>query len=626
MSTSKNVGQVSGLFIGTSAPQNKTLIWFDSTTNQQCHKVYDPKTGLWKVLDPEIVALTTYSELVNNAKKNGLSIGKFYQITDKSNTLAITVGVTKVQYIDTLGNILIDDLGTNIQYHVSSGNLLIDDIVGVFDVQNNKLVFSFDEQTPTTNDYLFGKKLNGSKWNLFKFKISSLISNVSGNSIIWNKGLFFNFYNSIKLLFNKSGGIVSYDTYKLKVEEIDKNIKNASENNQTIVQNAEKLIKENTSPKAIYDKNIPKNIDTEVEPGDVLLGDTLFNIISKFQRWINKFKYATGIRISRSFKENTKPEYINNNDTVESALSKVQYWLKNIYGTLSLSNKFKPATDPSYDTPIPECAPNDAIETAISKIQGILNDIGTITDGKIKSKQKAFDTSGQERGNRMEIDFNAGSIQIKCNQYNGGIRSGDVTLDTYGFYLRDNVNYKSAKLGLDGLYVNGGNQTSGFPYSGRASADINISGSWGDANIPNVTDDWYAGLYAWANNNYKGEYPKWVYGAYIEKLCAAGLVLRTIQLSDTDNNLVISDSYCYYSCYNKNANLSLSLPTKPQKGQCLWIRQVNPNGIVLNGNGHEIVKNENSSGGSSSVTVSDRGSLYFLCFDGQYWMMNKQNQ
>ena len=53
---------------------------------------------------------------------------------------------------------------------------------------------------------------------------------------------------------------------------------------------------------------------------------------------------------------------------------------------------------------------------------------------------------------------------------------------------------------------------------------------------------------------------------------------------------------------------------------------MNANGIVLNGNGKEIVRNENTTGGSSSVTVSDRGALYFLLFDGQYWMMNKQNQ
>ena len=120
MSASKNLGQVAGLFVGTSAPENTSLIWYDSTPNQRCHKVYDDDKKLWVALNPQIVSLTTYSELVMNAKKNGLSIGKFYQISDKSNVLAIAVTTTKVMYSDSLGNILIDDLGTNIQYHVSS--------------------------------------------------------------------------------------------------------------------------------------------------------------------------------------------------------------------------------------------------------------------------------------------------------------------------------------------------------------------------------------------------------------------------------------------------------------------------------------------------------------------------
>lgn len=624
MSTTKNIGQVAGLFIGTSAPQNTTLIWFDSTTNQRCHKVFDPKTGLWKVLEPGIVALTTYSELVNNAKKNGLSIGKFYQITDKSNVLAITIGVTKVQYVDSLGNILVDDLGTNIQYHVSSGNLLIDDVVGIFDTDTNKLVFSFNEQDPNSDDYVLGKKRNGTKWNLFKFKISSLISKNTNNSIIWNKGFFFNFTHSIQSLLNKTGGVVGYDEYSQKTKQIDNQLKEVSKENQTIIQNADKKITEKTEATAIFDKKIPKNIDVTIAPGDVLLNDTLFNIISKFQRWINQFKYANGIRVSKNFKESAKREYINNNDTVESALSKIQYWLKNIYRTLSLSDEFKPFTDPSYNTPIAECSPKDSIETAIAKLQGVLNDIGIITDGEIKSKQKVYDLNGGEIGRRMEIKLEEGRINInngKTYSYNG-----DISLNSGGFSAYNSLTGIRSELSLQGLYVNGGGRTNGYPYNGHASADIFISGNWGDDTLTNNEDEWYAGLYAWAHNTYSGVYPKWAYGAYIEDLCSAGLILRTIHLGDSYSGITLSSHVCYYSCYNKNAAISLNLPPKPQKGQCFWIRQVNPNGIVLNGNGNQIIQNENSNGGSLSVTISARGSLCFLCFDGLYWMLNKQNQ
>ena len=58
-------------------------------------------------------------------------------------------------------------------------------------------------------------------------------------------------------------------------------------------------------------------------------GDTLFTIVSKFQRWINKFKFANGINISKNFTDAKTQQFINNNDTVETAFGKIQYMLKN---------------------------------------------------------------------------------------------------------------------------------------------------------------------------------------------------------------------------------------------------------------------------------------------------------
>ena len=219
MSKTKNLGQVSGMFIGTSAPQNTSIIWYDDTPNQKCHKVYDSATNTWKALSPDIVSNTTYSELTSNAQRNGLSIGKHYIIKDKSNVLAIAITTTKVQYSDTLGNIIIDDLGVNTQYHVSSSNLLIDDLPGVFNTETNKLIFTFKEQTNinTETDYLFGKVRSGSKWVLSKFRFSSLLSRESSNSISWQNGFFFSFKNAINGILNKVGGVVGYDSYSKKV-------------------------------------------------------------------------------------------------------------------------------------------------------------------------------------------------------------------------------------------------------------------------------------------------------------------------------------------------------------------------------------------------------------------------
>jgi len=189
----KNLGQVAGVFIGTTPPENVTLIWYDNTPNQMLHKVYDVNLAQWVVLDKNTISSITYSELVNLATTVGLSIGAWFKITDRGNSLALAITSTKVQYDDVLGNILIDDLGTNVQYHVTSSNLSIDDVIGVFDVVNKKLVFQFNEQTPdyTADDYILGKVKRNNVWSLAKYKLSSFLSKVTGNSITWNGGFFF---------------------------------------------------------------------------------------------------------------------------------------------------------------------------------------------------------------------------------------------------------------------------------------------------------------------------------------------------------------------------------------------------------------------------------------------------
>jgi hypothetical protein len=325
----KNLGQVSGVYIGSTPPENIIMIWYDNTPSQMVHKVYNPGLSQWVVLDQNVISSITYSELVNIATNVGLTVGQWFKITDKSNALALAVTSTKVQYSDSLGNILIDDLGSNIQYHVSSSNLSIDDVVGVFDEVNKKLVFQFVEQVPdyTADDYILGKVKRNNVWSLAKFKLSSFLSKVTGNSITWNGGFFFNFSSAITAILDKKGGVVSKDTYDIDKQNMATDIQNVGKENQTIIENATTAISDATSATAIYDKQTPA-VETGGEPTDVSTGDKLITIVSKFQRYINKFKFATGIKISKNFKDGTNPEYINNNDTVESAFQKVQYWLK----------------------------------------------------------------------------------------------------------------------------------------------------------------------------------------------------------------------------------------------------------------------------------------------------------
>ena len=93
----KNLGQVSGLWIGTSAPSNTSLIWYDSTPAIRCHKVYSASLSAWVVLDQSSISSITYTELRNLARGTGLTQGSWYKITDQGNILALAITTTKVQ-------------------------------------------------------------------------------------------------------------------------------------------------------------------------------------------------------------------------------------------------------------------------------------------------------------------------------------------------------------------------------------------------------------------------------------------------------------------------------------------------------------------------------------------------
>lgn len=331
----KNLGQVSGLFIGNNPPSNTALIWYDDTPSQKIHKVFDPSLKKWVVLDKNIISSITYSELTNLAKTVGLSVGQYFQITDKEDVLAISITTTKIQYTDSLGNILIEDLkANNTQYHVTSSNLQIDDISGVFDVVYRKLVFRFNESEPDIEkDYIFGKKDDVSGWNLAKYRISSFLSKDSKNYIRWKKGFFFDFVNAIKGILNKEGGVVSFDAYQREIQQISRSIENVGTENQQIIQNTEIKIANATSNEAIYNKTVP-SVSTEGEPSDIIAGDKLITIVSKIQRFINKFKYATGIKVAENnITVPIKKQQILPSDNVMVALGKLIYLIDHIDGS-----------------------------------------------------------------------------------------------------------------------------------------------------------------------------------------------------------------------------------------------------------------------------------------------------
>lgn len=367
--SSKNLGQVAGLYIGTSAPTNKVLIWYDTSSN--VHKTFDVGLNAWTVLQPQTITSITYSALVSRASGQGLTQGQWFKITDRSNALALAITATKVQYVNNNGVPVVDDLGTHVMYNVTSENLIIDDVTGVYDATTNKLTFSFSETTPVMNtgnsdvDYVLGEQKRGNTKTLRKFRLSSLLSAVTGNDISWDGGFFFNFYNKLKSYFDTTGGVASHDAleeYKvLNNQAIEDMTQTAQDAIQTVGQN----INQATDPTQIYGKQLPI-APTNGVTVDIAQGDTLSGIVVKIYRWINKFKKADGIAMPANYTSASNATPVNNNDNVSTAIGKLSKYatLHNTGDGIQVSNSaFVPASeDPGA------IVNTDSLLTAIKKL------------------------------------------------------------------------------------------------------------------------------------------------------------------------------------------------------------------------------------------------------------------
>lgn len=600
----KNIGQVAGVFIGNTPPENIILIWYDNTPSQMRHKIYDPGLSQWVVLDQSVISLITYSELVNLAKNVGLSIGQYFQIKDKGNALALAITTTKVQYDDELGNILIDDLGTNIQYHVTSSNLLVDDIAGVFDTVNKKLVFQFSEMVPdfTADDYIMGKVQRNNVWSLAKYRLSSFLSKVTGNSISWNGGFFFDFLSALKGQLDKKGGVVAKDTYDTDMQTVNQNISNVGKANQEIIDNANKAINNATSDEAIYGKKSPA-LETGGEPTDAAKGDSLLTILSKFQRYITRFKYATGIRVSVDFTDAVQPEYVNNNDTVDSALRKIQYWLKNAGKGSKLSPDWAPK---DYTGTVADVAAGDSLDEAFAKAVGKLNQIGDISNGLIQSKATV---DGSTYTRRTQLNLGNGSLTFNRDATSPGSQQSVTLSKDSGLYM-SNSSGKSARLSAEGL---------------RLDALTNQG-----FQLPTYEDYWGLGVFYGAaaalftgQGTQLGGYTSVKIACAISALCTAGS-LSGIDVFDAyfaklkggsvsygranmqQSDLWIANDCSFVTCTNTE-NRNLYLPSSPLDGQMVIVNQVNSANVAVQGNGRKIVDNEDvdyiNVGGARRVAI-----------------------
>lgn len=349
---SLNLGQVAGLFVGTSAPTNTKLIWFDSTVSVKYHKVYNFDLNIWEKLNKSSISNKTYSELVTLATGSGLSLGAQYYITNLE-VLAVAITNTKINYFDSSSNLIVDDLGSTKSYIVSASNLIIDDVQGVYDENAKKVVFSFQPDTFDGEDYAHAQGVRINVVKLLKYKWKSIISSKSNNSIVWDGGIYFNLKAALGYIFDKTGGVVSYETFVTSNTSLSNQLSALSNNYQNFASNASSTIQNELSSQKVYSKQIYNAPDVNSEATDISNGDSLYTIISKIQRYINKFKRADGMRVTESFVPSTSENLtIINTDTVDIALRKVQKKInefEDLKDTINGGGFFKRITKPSYD-------------------------------------------------------------------------------------------------------------------------------------------------------------------------------------------------------------------------------------------------------------------------------------
>lgn len=81
----KNLGQIKAIHIGTVAPTNITMLWYDSNVGIKAHKYYDTTSSSWKFLNgASQIILVTLTKGVNTINH---TIGdKYFSVTAQKST------------------------------------------------------------------------------------------------------------------------------------------------------------------------------------------------------------------------------------------------------------------------------------------------------------------------------------------------------------------------------------------------------------------------------------------------------------------------------------------------------------------------------------------------------------
>lgn len=384
-----DVGTVAGISIGTTPPSNPAIIWYDTT--DKLHKNYDASLGQWIPMSQAIVSeIGDFNDLINKANlPGGLPIAAFYNVLKRDadaqwNTMVWVVGQTRIQYVDKLNNIIVEDLagqGTTTQY-VASTNYFFDNIVATFDQKTSKLNYTFQQLTdnPALADVLYGMRVINNIPTLVKRTVKSLLSNSSKNSLGFVNGLYFDFSAAMNgvIVSEQTGDtqVPGYKQYKADYVAIEKAFDDVS-----------KLINDwqNGSSAMIFGaKLIEVNpvTATVAAPQDLTTQDDLKTALNKIQGWYNRLKLSTGMSLSPAYAPAAnKARYPQAGDTVEQAIGILQKFLQDFNGQATAVTVGGNASDfPASPNPSYQIKPTDNLYQAVAKI---VNNLASLFGGGV---------------------------------------------------------------------------------------------------------------------------------------------------------------------------------------------------------------------------------------------------
>lgn len=106
------------------------------------------------------------------------------------------------------------------------------------------------------------------------------------------------------------------------------------------------------------------------------------------------------------------------------------------------------------------------------------------------------------------------------------------------------------------------------------------------------------------------------FGGWFNSSFSGEIHTGTIQVTD---DYTVGAGITDVFCYNASATITVYLPATPKKGRTIYVKRINDGGVLVHGNGNNIVAN---GGPLASRGVSPRGLTMMLKWDGTYWQSN----